>query len=61
MRLVELLPLRTQAMYDLLAEGEATGTQPWAMLWRKGHGRRWGADTAYIAENIDSWRTALVD
>jgi hypothetical protein len=60
-RLVELLPLRTQAMYDLLAGGDATGTQPWATLWRKGHGRRWGADTAYIAENIDLWRLALVD
>ena len=61
MRLGELLPPRTQAMYDRLAEGEATGTQPWAGLWQQGHGERWGADTAYVAENLGAWRTALVD
>ena len=61
LRLGELLPLRTQAMYALLAEGFATRTQPWATLWRAGHGRTWGADTAYIGDNVDLWRAALRD
>jgi hypothetical protein len=58
--LVELLPLRTRAMYDLLAGGHATGTQPWAKLWREGHGPPWSADTDYIAANTGRWQAALV-
>ena len=60
-RLVELLPVRTRSMYDLLARGAATGTEPWATLWREGHGRGWGCSTEYIAENTARWRAALID
>ena len=60
-RLVELLPLRTRSMYDLLAHGAATGTEPWATLWRKGHGQRWHRSTEYISGNTASWQAALID
>jgi hypothetical protein len=39
----------------------ATGTQPWARLWRAGHGRAWRADLDYIAKREDTWHHALLD
>jgi hypothetical protein len=60
-RLVDLLPQRTRAMYDLLAHGANTGTKPWATLWHEGHGRTWGTNTDYIADNTAQWRAALLD
>lgn len=59
-RLVELLARRTRSMYDLLARGAATGTEPWATLWRTGHGQRWARSTAYLEENTATWRSALL-
>jgi Phosphotransferase enzyme family len=60
-RLLDLLPRRTRAMYDLLAHGAETGAEPWAALWHEGHGRIWGANTDYIANNAPRWRAALLD
>lgn len=60
-RLVDLLPRRTRAMYELLAHGGATGTEPWATLWRDGHGRAWQRSSAHIEDNIGAWRSALLD
>jgi Ser/Thr protein kinase RdoA (MazF antagonist) len=60
-RLLELLPRRTRAMYDLLAHGAATGREPWATLWRNGHGRVWAANTDYIDAGAEQWRVALLD
>ena len=60
----ELLPMlarRTKAMHDFLAGQAAAGTQPWAHLWRAGHGRAWQADTDYIAGQQDTWHHALLD
>jgi hypothetical protein len=57
---IPLLARRTQAMYDFLAREAAAGTQPWARLWREGHGATWKADTAYIAERQQQWHQALL-
>lgn len=60
-RLVELLAARTRSMYDLLAHGAATATEPWATLWREGHGQTWAGNTEYIDANTATWRAALLD
>lgn len=60
-RLVRLLPERTRSMYRLLADGAATGTQPWASLWADGHGEVWGRNTDYIEARADLWSAALLD
>jgi hypothetical protein len=59
--LVPMLARRTLAMYDFLAQQAARGTEPWARLWRQGHGAAWRADTDYIAQREDTWRRALLD
>jgi len=60
-RLVELLPLRTAAMRDLLATGADSGTEPWASLWAAGHGSTWARNTDYIAARSAFWLAALID
>jgi Phosphotransferase enzyme family len=57
---IPLLARRTQAMYDFLAREAAAGTQPWARLWREGHGASWKADTAYITGRQQQWHQALL-
>ena len=59
----ELLPMlarRTKAMHDFLAGQAAAGTQPWARLWREGHGGAWLADTRFIARHEHRWHQALL-
>jgi aminoglycoside phosphotransferase (APT) family kinase protein len=58
-RLAPMLARRSRAMYDLLAAGHASRTQPWARLWSAGHGEIWRRDTAYIARREREWLTAL--
>jgi hypothetical protein len=58
--LVPMLARRTLAMHEFLARQAARGAQPWARLWRQGHGAAWRADTDYIAEREDSWRRAML-
>jgi hypothetical protein len=58
--LVPMLARRTRAMHDFLARQAADGTEPWARLWRHGHGAAWRADTDYIAQREDAWRRALL-
>jgi hypothetical protein len=58
--LIPLLSRRARAMYDFLAERAARGEQPWARLWRDGHGDVWAADTRYIVERDDQWHQALL-
>jgi hypothetical protein len=58
--LVPMLARRTRAMHDFLAQQAAAGAEPWATLWRQGHGATWQADTDYIAEREDTWRHALL-
>lgn len=59
--IVPLLARRTQAMHDFLAAQAAHGAQPWARLWREGHGGAWEADTRYIAGREQAWHQALLD
>ncbi|WP_219417934.1 phosphotransferase enzyme family protein [Pseudonocardia nigra] len=60
-RLVELMPARTGAMYELLSDGAGTGTEPWATLWKDGHGDVWGRNTDYIDARTADWLAALID
>jgi hypothetical protein len=58
--IIPLLARRTRAMHDFLARQAAQGTQPWARLWREGHGDAWRADTRYITERAAQWHQALL-
>jgi Phosphotransferase enzyme family len=58
--LVPLLARRTESMCTFLAEQAALGVQPWAQLWRDGHGAVWRADAEYIAARSEQWRQALL-
>jgi Ser/Thr protein kinase RdoA (MazF antagonist) len=58
--IIPLLPRRTRAMYGFLARQAAAGTQPWARLWREGHGGAWQADAGYIAGREAQWHQALL-
>ncbi|HEY0937683.1 MAG TPA: phosphotransferase [Trebonia sp.] len=58
--IVPLLSRRPRAMYDFLAAQAARGVQPWARLWREGHGGAWHADAGYISQREARWRQALL-
>jgi Ser/Thr protein kinase RdoA (MazF antagonist) len=56
--LIDLLVPRTMSMYDLLARGHETGTEPWATLWNEGHGDVWREDAEWIGahrERLSHW------
>lgn len=57
-RLLTLLPRRAMSMYELLARGHASGTQPWARLWAHGHGAVWRAKADYALKHLETLRTA---
>jgi Ser/Thr protein kinase RdoA (MazF antagonist) len=59
-QIVPLLARRTRSMHDFLAEQAAAGAEPWARLWREGHGDAWRADTDYITRREHQWREALL-
>jgi Ser/Thr protein kinase RdoA (MazF antagonist) len=59
-RLAPMLARRSRAMYDLLARGDAEGTQPWFRLWEEGHGEVWRRDTAYISQHEQQWLATLI-
>jgi hypothetical protein len=59
-RIIPMLANRTKAMHTFLAEQAAQGAQPWARLWREGHGDAWRSDTEYIAEREDLWHRVLL-
>lgn len=58
--LVDLLGQRTRAMYDFLAEQAGKGVEPWAQLWRDGHGEVWRSNTDYIRQNRQMWERSLL-
>ncbi len=60
MSLRPLLARRTRAMHDFLARQADLGAQPWARLWREGHGDVWDADARYIGQREAQWRRALL-
>jgi hypothetical protein len=57
--LVPLLARRTRVMHDFLAQQASAGVQPWADLWKSGHGQAWQTDTDYIETNEAVWAVAL--
>jgi hypothetical protein len=59
--LVAELARPPRAMYDLLADGHATGREPWATLWTEGHGAVWHADADLIGASTATWLAALLD
>ncbi|MBB5868305.1 hypothetical protein F4553_001684 [Allocatelliglobosispora scoriae] len=59
--LVPMLARRTRSMHDFLAAGAASDVEPWARLWREGHGAVWLADAEYIAARPQRWLAALLD
>jgi Ser/Thr protein kinase RdoA (MazF antagonist) len=59
--LVAVLARPARAMYELLADGDAHGRDPWATLWRQGHGTVWRADAELIERRTDDWLRALLD
>ena len=58
--IIPLLARRTRAMHDFLARQAARGAQPWARLWREGHGDAWLADTRFIVQHERRWHQALL-
>lgn len=58
-QLADLLARRIRSMYDLLSEGHRSRTQPWALLWDKGHGDVWLADATYTERHDSALRAAL--
>jgi Phosphotransferase enzyme family len=60
LEIIPLLARRTEAKHTFLAAQAAHGTQPWARLWREGHGDAWRADTDYIAQREHQLHQALL-
>jgi hypothetical protein len=59
-QLVALLGARTRSMHDFLADQAARNVQPWATLWRDGHGDAWRSDADYIDRRQARWQAALL-
>ncbi len=55
-----LITAHIRGMHELLRQGHATDTQPWARLWSEGHGDHWGPAADYAGRNTDVWVAALV-
>lgn len=58
--LVGLLPQRYSAMYDVLAAGRDSGEEPWASMWKAGHGATWAAITSHAQEHHALFLSALL-
>jgi hypothetical protein len=58
--LVPMLGRRTRSMHDFLDTRAAAGADPWARLWREGHGDSWRADTEFIERRSALWEAALL-
>ncbi|MDE3044645.1 MAG: phosphotransferase [Acidobacteriota bacterium] len=54
-----ILADRVRSMYEFLRASSATNREPWARLWREGHGEMWLADALYVDQRSDLWRAAL--
>lgn len=50
---------RTAAMHDLLRRSHATGAEPWASMFVRGHGEHWRTVTEYVDRHRDVWASAL--
>ncbi len=59
--LPDVMIKRVDAMVALLENGRVSGTEPWASMHDDGHGDHWRAVSAYVADNVDMWRRALIE
>jgi hypothetical protein len=59
--LLPLLARRAMSMHQFLAEGAASGVEPWARLWADVHGKSWRADAEHIERHRVDWERALLD
>jgi Ser/Thr protein kinase RdoA (MazF antagonist) len=50
---------RTEAMFELLRSSSETGAEPWATMYRTGHGEHWRAAADYVAAHQAEWALAL--
>jgi hypothetical protein len=57
--LVDLLPRRINATYELLRDGHDRDVEPWATLWVQGHGRYWSANAQYVSRRRKALLGAL--
>lgn len=57
--LADAIVERTQSMYSVLVDAKRTGREPWATLHDEGQGDYWGLASVYVADNLDTWKTAL--
>jgi Ser/Thr protein kinase RdoA (MazF antagonist) len=51
---------RTAAMYELLRSSGGTGAEPWATMFRTGHGEHWRGAADYVAAHEAEWARALL-
>ncbi|GAB2495924.1 aminoglycoside phosphotransferase family protein [Luteococcus sediminum] len=57
--LPEALERRSQAMWSHLEQAHSTGHEPWATMFREGHGEHWAGTTRFIATHRDEWHRAV--
>jgi hypothetical protein len=58
--LVPMLGRRARSMYDFLADAASSRAEPWARLWRQGHGQVWRSDSEFIEQRTTLWESALL-
>ncbi|WP_353111648.1 phosphotransferase [Microbacterium sp.] len=59
--LPEAIEQRVGAMLALLRTAHAEGREPWATMFRDGHGEHWGAVENYVRAHRETWCAALVE
>ena len=50
---------RARAMHSLLRRSHEAGEEPWASMFRLGHGEHWDRTADYVARHEQVWRTAI--
>jgi Ser/Thr protein kinase RdoA (MazF antagonist) len=50
---------RTAAMFELLRSSSETAFEPWATMYRAGHGEHWRAAADYVVAHEADWARAL--
>lgn len=54
-----MLEQRAAAMFQLLERSSHTGREPWASMFRTGHGDHWRAVKEYVGHHRELWSAAL--
>lgn len=54
-RLVDVVVSRIQRSYEHGRDNAKAGVEPWATLWREGHGAGWADMLSYAKEHRDEW------